>query len=316
MLPTKLFVIGNGFDLHHGIPSGYEHFRDFVETHDRGVFDAVEQYLRPSSNWSDMEAALAGVDPDEILEDLGHFMAPYGADDWSDSGHHDFQYEVDLLVERLSTELRRLFGLWIRQLQIPTQIPSHQTVQVLDPTGAFLSFNYTTTLTLAYGIPRERILYIHGCADQVDQELILGHAWKPGDRRPLNDRPDVAELDTRLTEVHDILDSYFDSTFKPSEKLIRENRNFFDRLSSIQEVYILGHSLADVDAPYFKAMLLTPSVREANFHLTIYTPEDGPGLVHQLTEFGVPSYQIQTYSWAELCSPTPLSVAAGSRVRG
>ncbi|KGU39999.1 bacteriophage abortive infection AbiH family protein [Xanthomonas citri] len=307
MLPSKLFIIGNGFDLHHRIPSGYHHFRDFVKIQDRDVFDAVERYLCPSNDWSDMEAALARVDPDEIIEDLGHFMVSYGADDWSDSGHHDFQYEVDLLVERMSADLRRLFGLWVRQLQIPTQIPVHQAVQVVDPTGAFLSFNYTTTLMRSYGIPREQILYIHGCADQPDQELILGHAWKPGDRRSLNDRPDVAELDTRLTEVHDILDSYFDMTFKPSEKLIQENRNFFDGLSSIQEVYLLGHSLADVDAPYFEAILRSPSMRQANFHLAVYTPEDAPGLVHQLTGFGVPNHQIRTYSWAELCSPrTPL----------
>ncbi|PPT97603.1 hypothetical protein XaraCFBP7407_06245 [Xanthomonas arboricola pv. arracaciae] len=306
MQPTKLFVIGNGFDLHHRIPSGYGHFRDFVETHDRGVFNAVEQYLRPSGDWSDMEAALAEMHPDEIIEDLGHFMASYGADDWSDSGHHDFQHEVDLLVERLSTDLRRLFGLWIRQLQIPTQIPSHQTVQVLDPTGAFLSFNYTTTLTLAYGIPRERILYIHGCADQPDQELILGHAWKPGDRRSLNDRPDVAELDTRLPEVHDILDCYFDSTFKPSDKLIQENSNFFNGLSSVQEIYLLGHSLSDVDAPYFEAMLRIPSVRQADFQLAIHEPGEEPGLLDRLTGFGVHAQQIRTHSWAALCSPRPL----------
>ncbi|HHA2760240.1 TPA: bacteriophage abortive infection AbiH family protein [Stenotrophomonas maltophilia] len=306
MGPRKLFVIGNGFDLHHRIPSSYAHFRDFVQAQDRGVFDAVERYLHPSGDWADMEAALAEMDPDEIIEDLSHFMGSYGADDWSDSGHHDFQYEVDLLVERMSTELRRLFGLWIRQLQIPTQLPIHQTVQVLDPTGAFLSFNYTETLSLAYGIPREQILYIHGCADQVDQELILGHGWKPEDRHPLNDRPDVAELDTRLTEANDILDCYFSKTFKPSDKLIQAHAGFFEWISSAQEVYVLGHSLSDVDAPYFEAMLRNPSVRQANVHLAIHKPEEEPDLVSQLIDFGFPASNIRTYSWAELCLSRPL----------
>lgn len=303
MGPSKLFVIGNGFDLHHRIPSSYGHFRAFIEAQDRHVFNAVEKYLRPSDAWADMEAAFAGLDPDEIIDDLSHFMGSYGADDWSDSGHHDFQYEVDRLVERLSTELRQLFVLWIRQLQIPTKLPVHQTVQVLDPTGAFLSFNYTMTLYLAYGIPREQILYIHGCADQVDQDLILGHGWKPEDRRPLNDRPDVVELDTRLIEVNDILDSYFSKTFKPSYELISTHAGFFDWLSSVQDVYLLGHSLSDVDAPYFEAMLRNPSVRQANVHLAIHKPEEKPDLMDQLIGFGVPKTQIKTYSWAELCSP-------------
>ncbi|MGR4896948.1 bacteriophage abortive infection AbiH family protein [Stenotrophomonas sp. LARHCG68] len=263
----------------------------------------MEQYLRPGDEWADMEAAFAEMDPDEIIDDLSHFMGSYGDDDWGDSGHHDFQYEVGLLVERLSTELRNLLGLWIRQLQIPTKLPVHQTVKVLDRTGAFLSFNYTTTLYLAYGIPREQILYIHGCADQVDQDLILGHGWKPEDRRPLNDRADVAELDTRLIEVNDILENYFSKTFKPSYELIRRHAGFFDRLSSVQDVYLLGHSLSDVDAPYFEAMPRNRSVRQANVHLAIHNPAEEPDLVDQLIGFGVPKTQIITYSWAELCSP-------------
>jgi hypothetical protein len=253
-----------------------------------------------------MESALAEMDPDEIIEDLSHFMGSYGADDWSDSGHHDFQYEVDLLVERLSTGLRHRFGLWIRQLQIPSNIPIHQIVQGLDPTGAFLSFNYTTTLSVGYGIPRERILYIHGCADQVEKDLIIGHGWKPEDRRPLNDRPDVAELDTRLVEVHDILDSYFSQTFKPSDKLIKANGGFFDWISSVHDVYLLGHSLSDVDAPYFEAILRHPSVRQANFHLAIHDPKEEPGLLSQLSGFGVPATQVRTYSWVDLCLPSSI----------
>lgn len=309
MGPSKLFVIGNGFDLHHCISSSYAHFRDFVQAQDRDVFEAVKRYLHPSDDWADMEAALAEMNPDEIIEDLSHFMESYGTDDWSDSGHHDFQYEVELLVKRMSTELRHLFGIWIRQLKIPTQLPIDQTVQVLDPTGAFLSFNYTETLSLAYGIPREQILYIHGCADQVNQDLILGHAWKPEDRHPLSDRPDVAELDTRLTEVNYILDSYFSKTFKPSENLIQAHADFFESLSSVQEVYLLGHSLSDVDAPYFKAMLRNPSVRQADFHLAIHDANEEPRLLDQLISFGVPATQIRTYSWAELCFPRTLLTA-------
>ncbi|MCE4552508.1 AbiH family protein, partial [Xanthomonas hortorum] len=139
-----------------------------------------------------------------------------------------------------------------------------------------------------------------------DQDLILGHDWKPEDRRPLNNRPDVAELDTRLTEVHDILDSYFSNTFKPSDKLIHAHSGFFDWLSSVEEIYLLGHSLSDVDAPYFEAMLRNPSVRQADFRLAIHDPKDEPGLLDQLIAFGVPATKIRTYSWAELCSPRPL----------
>ncbi|MCC4612427.1 bacteriophage abortive infection AbiH family protein [Xanthomonas campestris pv. esculenti] len=302
MLPTKLFVIGNGFDLHHGIPSRFRDFRSFVRTQDTWVFDAVEEYLPVEEGWADLEAALAEVDPDQIIDDLGHFAPSYSSDDWSDSGHGDFQYEVDKLIERLSTDLRSLFGKWIRQLQIPAPGQVVHPVEVLDPAGAFLSFNYTTTLTRTYGIPRQQILYIHGCADMPEEELILGHAWRGEDRRSLNDRPDVAELDPRLAEVHGILDDYFAKTFKPSDKLIQENAEFFQWLSSIQEVYLLGHSLSDVDAPYFEAMLRVPAVRQARFYLAISDFDDEVVMVARLAALGVPVQQIRLHAWSRLCS--------------
>ncbi|MEB1942258.1 bacteriophage abortive infection AbiH family protein [Xanthomonas campestris] len=297
MQPNKLFVIGNGFDLHHGIPSRFSNFRNFVENHDTCVFDAVEEYLPVAEGWADLEAALADVDPDQITDDLGHFAPSYSSDDWSDSGHHDFQYEVDKLVERLSTDLRSLFAKWIRQLQIPDRNQIMQPVEVLDPTGAFLSFNYTGTLTQTYGIPRQQILYIHGYAEMAEDELILGHAWRSEDRRSLNDRQDVTELDTRLVEVHEILDDYFSKTFKPSDKLIQQHAGFFEWLSDIQDVHLLGHSLSKIDAPYFDAMLRVPAVRQARFHLAISDFDDEVVMVARLIALGVPAHQIQPHPW-------------------
>ncbi|MBO9883588.1 bacteriophage abortive infection AbiH family protein [Xanthomonas sp. D-109] len=302
MLPTKLFVIGNGFDLHHSIPSRFSDFRSFVRAQDPWIFDAVEEYLPVEEGWANLEAALAEVDPDQIIEDLGHLAPSYSSDDWSDSGHHDFQYEVDKLVERLSTNLRSLFGKWIRQLQIPQLCQAAQPVEVLDPAGAFLSFNYTTTLTRTYGIPRQQILYIHGCAEMAEEELILGHAWRSEERRSLNDRPDVAYLDTRLIEVHEILDAYFSKTFKPSYKLVQQHAGFFEWLSSVQEVYLLGHSLSKVDAPYFEAMLQVPAVRQARFNLAISEFDDADVMSGRLAALGMPAQQIRLYAWSQLCS--------------
>ncbi len=302
MQPTKLFVIGNGFDLHHGIPSRFSDFRSFVMAQDTWIFDAVEEYLPVKEGWADLEAALAEVDPDQIIDDLGHFAPSYSSDEWSDSGHGDFQYEVDKLVERLSTDLLSLFGKWIRQLQIPAPGQVAQPVEVLDPAGAFLSFNYTTTLTRTYDIPRQQILYIHGCADLPEEKLILGHAWPDEDRRSLNDRPDVADLDTRLIEVHEILDAYFSKTFKPSYKLIQQHAGFFEWLSSVQEVYLLGHSLSKVDAPYFEAMLQVPAVRQASFNLAISESDNAIVMSRRLAVLGVPAQQIRLYAWSQLCS--------------
>lgn len=47
---------------------------------------------------------------------------------------------------------------------------------------------------------------------------------------------------------------YYSATFKGTSKIIEDNNNFFSRLTNIDEIYILGHSLSDVDLPYFKKL--------------------------------------------------------------
>lgn len=92
MPSSKLYVIGNGFDLWHGIPSSLAEFKHYMQSADLDVYRDVEEYLPVGEDWCDLEKALAELDADMLTENLGHFMASYGANDWSDSGHHDFQY--------------------------------------------------------------------------------------------------------------------------------------------------------------------------------------------------------------------------------
>lgn len=58
-MQTKvLCILGNGFDLHHGIKSSYWNFRDFVEEKVDDLLEILEQYLDKDSLWSDLEATL------------------------------------------------------------------------------------------------------------------------------------------------------------------------------------------------------------------------------------------------------------------
>jgi hypothetical protein len=293
----KLYVIGNGFDLWHDIPSSYREFKSFVKERDRDLFDAVETYLGAEEDWSDLESALASIDVDSVIEDLDHFMVSYAADDWSDAYHHDFQYEVERVVERLSATLRNQFGKWIRQLAIPNRFSAGKRLQSIDANGLFLTFNYTATLRKRYGVPDANVLHIHGCADLADSDLILGHAWNPQARKSLNDREDIEEIDTRLMEANGILDGYFSATFKPSEQLIQRNRLFFDRLLDIQEVFVLGHSLSDVDAPYFKALLAVPGISSARWSIACRSNSDQSEKQERLQALGVDASRIALTDW-------------------
>lgn len=298
METRKLYIIGNGFDRWHGIPSGYEHFRGFVQKHDSALLGAVEDYLPADEDWNDLESGLAGIDVGRIVEDLEHFATSYGADDWSDSSHHDFQYEVGRIVECLSTELRRRFGQWIRQLPIPTPATVSQRLRTIDPTASFLTFNYTSTLQKLYGVPDCHVLHIHGAARLADDDLVLGHAWNPEGRRSLNDRPDIEEMDTRLVEAHTILDRYFSNTFKPSARLIEKHHPFFEQLTCARDVCVLGHSLSSVDEPYFHALLAIPGISAARWQVACRSESDAEACCARLHALGVQPGGVLTRLWS------------------
>ncbi|HLO63544.1 MAG TPA: bacteriophage abortive infection AbiH family protein [Azonexus sp.] len=301
MTQTPLYLIGNGFDLWHGIPSSYRHFKAYVKAHDQELSRISEAYLPAEEDWSDLESSLADIDVDYIIDDLGHFMSCYGADDWSDSAYHDFQIEVERVVENLSEGLKRQFATWIRKLCIPTPETAPRLLKTIDPAALFLSFNYTPTLRTMYGIPDAQVLHIHGRADRPDSDLILGHAWNPHTRRSLNYRHDIEELDTRQVEAFELLDDYFSRTFKPSQRIIEANARFFEQLTDVETIWVLGHSLLAVDAPYFHAILSVPEISKACWQVAYRLEEDDPSeKVEQLVSLGVAQNKISTLPWSAL----------------
>lgn len=257
---SKLFIIGNGFDLHHGIPSSYTDFADWLADVDLAVFRAVEEYIPAQIDsagnalnaWSDLENNLANFDTDQIIEYGNNFLPSYGADDWSDSGHHDHEYEIERITSLVSEKLHVRFVEWLRTLPIPEASAFPPPVRSIDRSGKFLSFNYTPTLQWLYGV--RDVLHIHGSLLDEASDIVLGHGWEPGDHESWESQVDE-DTDTRVAGGYRLIDDYFRGTFKPTEKIIARNWRFFFSLADIEEIFVFGHSLAAVDRPYFERIL-------------------------------------------------------------
>lgn len=255
---TKLFIIGNGFDIHHRIKSSYTDFGNWLKAVDREVHWAVEEFLptwvdsegNVQNAWSDLENNLEHFDTDRILEYGSNFLASYGADDWSDSGHHDFEYELDRVIRALSVGLHRNFVGWLGTLIIPTHTPL--PVRSIDQQAKFLNFNYTSTIQTIYGAAN--VLHIHGSLADPTSQIVLGHGWTPQAKDRWEDRIDE-DTDVRVAGGYRLIDDYFRETFKPTAEIIQRNKAFFTGLVDVTEVYVFGHGLAKVDAPYFAEML-------------------------------------------------------------
>ncbi|TGQ13587.1 AbiH family protein [Mesorhizobium sp. M00.F.Ca.ET.217.01.1.1] len=81
-----------------------------------------------------------------LIDDVSGFLVNYGADEWSDSHHHDYQYEISQAMEAVSVRMRERFGDWVRQLAVPDPSTTAAKRLPLDLTAKFLNFNYTPSL--------------------------------------------------------------------------------------------------------------------------------------------------------------------------
>ena len=267
----RLYIIGNGFDLHHGIKSSYWDFGKYLKSVDRETYDFIDQFIGIDDTfWNELESRLANLDSDHLLDDMTDFLPSYGADDWSDSGHHDYQFEVGRVVEALSQTLLSHFSDWIRQLDIPKSKDIENLRLSLDLSSQYLSFNYTNTLQKTYGVSNKNITHIHGIAVDPKSNLILGHGFELSDKNPYRYESNPEDADTRVIEAISIIDGYFERTFKNTDLLINKHNAFFSGLSKIDEIYVCGHSLETVDIPYFKAIIRAVNPRNVKWVITYY----------------------------------------------
>ncbi|WP_276484764.1 bacteriophage abortive infection AbiH family protein [Paraflavitalea pollutisoli] len=257
MKKKRLYVIGNGFDIHHGIRSRYADFEQYLKENDSWLRHKLEKYLPVEHLWSDFESALECLDPDDVLWGNINSLPSYGAADWKDSGYWDYQLSVSQDYDLLTKEMKKRFTEWILQVrQFPTCV--HDRMVNIARDAQYLNFNYTDTLERVYGIKEERIVYIHGKAVDTNSSLVLGHARDPKTIPPRKKKaPKDEDDDTgdwRVDEAERVIDDYWKENYKPTRKILQEHAAFFTGLKDVEEVHVLGHSMSPVDMPYFRAI--------------------------------------------------------------
>jgi hypothetical protein len=283
----RLFIIGNGFDLHHGIASKYSDFQNYLERTDPKLHSLVAQYLAHDETfWWELEAGLANLDVDRIEDEAGIELVGYGSDEWSDDYNHSYQRVIEGVVVPLSDGLRKSFAAWVSEIEMPERT-CVALIRSIDPAGLFLNFNYTSSLQYIYAVPDENVLHLHGKAGQPYENIVLGHGWERQKRRYSEDD----ESDFRVVQGQELIDDYFAGTFKPTNRIIDNNKAFFTRLRGIEEIVVLGHSLADVDMPYFAALVRHIDVSRVHWKISYY--RDSSDARTRFGDLGTPSHLVE-----------------------
>lgn len=294
MSDKRLYIIGNGFDIFHGVKSKYSDFKDYVEKNDNDLFEALEEYFDTDELWSDFEETLADIDTDKIVDDASDFLVSYEADNWSDASHHDYQYEVQRAINVVTVALRENFTKWILSLDIPNSIKLK-----LSSSSTFLTFNYTDTLERNYKISPLQIVYIHNKAISESSVLILGHSRQPTTDNSFDNETDWEDQDVRVMEGNQILDKYFEETYKDTDTIIKENQPFFNKLINIEEIFVLGHSISPVDIKYFQ-VVFNKVQKNAIWTVSYYSDDQKDKLKETLISIGVLADKINLVKLTDL----------------
>ena len=282
-----LYMVGNGFDLHHQIKSSYSDFRTYVKTVDPEFYNTFEKYFPIAGNWANFEEVLGLFDADCLLDDNAVYFVSYGDEDWSDANHHDYQYEVDKVVTALSDTLMRRFTTWVTTLQIPDSRSFTGRLLNLDRNALYLTFNYTRTLQLLYGVPPQNVLHIHNEAINEESELILGHARNPSDMKSQNNSADLEAQDPRITEANETIDQFFSDTYKPTKEIIAKHSAFFGNLKDVEQINVMGHSLSEVDLPYLMEIANNIDRDRVRWVISYYGESSIPTLEGAMTNLGI-----------------------------
>ena len=320
---SRLYVIGNGFDLYHDLATSYLSFGIFLQENYPSLYESmITYYGLPSIEngneratgsylWSEFETVLAYLDHESILDEYSDYVASPSSPDFRDRDWGAFQIEIERVVDDLTIELFSAFREFILNIDLSKVIRSGTLP--LDKNSLYLNFNYTDTLETIYKISNDNVLYIHNQAS-LDNDLILGHAINPESFEAEEVKPPEGLSDEDYERWSDMMSDNFDHSFelgkdkmltyfykshKATQTIIEENGCFFNGLNKIDEIYILGHSLSEVDEPYF-IELFNSVKNETQWYVTYYSEEERKGHEEVLVSIGIKKEVIHLIKMCDL----------------
>lgn len=248
----KLYIIGNGFDITHGLNTKLSDYREFLKKQDPEAIEFFDENFH-ITEWNKAEEVLGEVEH-EIIKERSLWAWPNMLDDNPKYG--DYIYEINKNIDngiRLASDsnLRN----WILSINISDLKP---LLNIDKSEGAlYLNFNYTEVLEKIYLIPDKNILHIHGQVSCPQRKLQFGHNSPTECERlltRLNDpkRNEGIDFGYILDEAEEIIAEYYWKTKKDVNGNISKNVYFWGSLNDVSEVFVLGHSCQSIiDFPYF-----------------------------------------------------------------
>ena len=268
---SNLNIMGNGFDLYHGLPSSYYYFACYLLLKNEKIYD----------DWADMYGFSKGIlhMPFEEFErkidnvrywrdfekHLGYISSGWVEDSLQDDLDLECSDAVDLPIERPNhvAAIKKLLKEWIREtvdtdrnFEIIQNLlgPKKLKISALD---TFVSFNYTHTLEKIYDAIN--VLHIHGknSFDVEENELVIGHGNDSAIQRIETTIKDLEPYSYEQPARNRIREYSFEvkileSLKKPVQTCMDNLVQFLNELPQPEAICVYGFSFGDVDMPYIE----------------------------------------------------------------
>ena len=283
-MPDTLYIIGNGFDLHHGLKTSYLNFRDDYVKKKSSVLwnDLLDIYGEAPQNnnlwWKDFENMLGKVDYDSLSK--------------SRNGDALGFMKVRNLMKG---KLPPLFGKWIKDVDSQIDASKIKLMDEIDASSLFFTFNYTLLLEKAYHVKEENVWHIHGSVKHPD-DIIVGHDADAGQLVKHTQEYNKDQLRISPSYSNQINQETLNGAKKVKDSIWKEEERF-DQYWDIKHFMVMGFSFNNIDLPYIeKIWNLNRHRDEVEWTVYVHTSED-ESIIKTLMDIGVSKHNIHTKNW-------------------
>lgn len=250
IMPKRLLIIGNGFDIDLGLRTRYS---DFAKS------NIWEKLMRNTHGFDqDLLAALREAKEKEAWFDIEKTMNEYVRAIRPESLTTDF---VDKDKKNF-IEVTKALDKYLKEEQTTRTLEANnyaaQVLRLTAEAGGFgyYTFNYTSLSRIArscgIAIDESRITHVHGSLE--NDSIILGVLTNP------------------VNQIHE----QYSFMYKDNSRFYMSN-NMYEDFNNATDIIFFGHSINGMDFPYFKDFFIKQSGMDGEYtskHITIFTYDD------------------------------------------
>ena len=201
----------------------------------------------------------------------------------------------DTLYAYFSEELKYInklsyyLKLWIQSIRI-RDIKAKTNMINAENKDIYVNFNYTGVLENVYKIDKNDVIHIHGSLRKYDNDLVIGHG-NYDKIEQIRKRITKAEeiFDEKETSICRALENYYLKTYKDVNRYKYKLWNLINK--DIEEVIVIGHSVGEVDMPYFRDINVF-SGKNAKWNVYYFSKNEKEIIYNNLRKCGVMKKQI------------------------